>query len=179
MKARYSKIKYQLSNNMKILFVGTNPHPGSYRRMVPFSNNKMFWYLLSESGLLPFSRAYLQDDANLKKIYTDEFIDVYHLGLINLIYRPTKTVAVLKQSEAGAGSKRVLSAILRYQPPVVCFISKKSYQLFTGSPHCIYGWHPDIGKSKVFVMHSPIHGFASIRIKELKEVGIMAGLLKN
>ena len=30
----------------RILFVGINPHFGSFDRGVPFSNNKMFWYLL-------------------------------------------------------------------------------------------------------------------------------------
>lgn len=35
----------------KILFVGINPHFGSYARGVPFSNNKSFWYLLSEAGV--------------------------------------------------------------------------------------------------------------------------------
>jgi double-stranded uracil-DNA glycosylase len=32
----------------EILFVGINPHPGSFNRRVPFSNNKLFWYLLVE-----------------------------------------------------------------------------------------------------------------------------------
>ena len=45
-------IAYKISKNAKILFVGINPHPGSYRRGVPFSNNKMFWYLLNRAGLL-------------------------------------------------------------------------------------------------------------------------------
>ena len=45
-------IAYKTSKNAKILFVGINPHPGSYRRGVPFSNNKMFWYLLNRAGLL-------------------------------------------------------------------------------------------------------------------------------
>ena len=42
-------IRYRYKN-AKILFVGINPHPGSFRRGVPFSNNKMFWYLLSDAG---------------------------------------------------------------------------------------------------------------------------------
>jgi hypothetical protein len=34
----------------KILFVGINPHPGSFRRGVPFSNNKMFWICFLTQG---------------------------------------------------------------------------------------------------------------------------------
>jgi hypothetical protein len=63
-----------------------------------------------------------------------------------------------------------LLLIKEYHPTVVCFIGKGTYQLFTQKPHCQYGWQSSIGQSKIFVMHSPIHGFASIRIKELKEV---------
>ncbi len=40
-------IRYKLSTGVKILFIGINPHYGSFRRRVPFSNNKMFWYLLN------------------------------------------------------------------------------------------------------------------------------------
>ena len=49
-------IDYKTSKSAKVLFVGINPHPGSYRRGVPFSNNKMFWYLLNRAGLLPGRR---------------------------------------------------------------------------------------------------------------------------
>ena len=37
--------------NPEILFVGIPSTPGSFNRSVPFSNNKMFWYLLSDAGL--------------------------------------------------------------------------------------------------------------------------------
>lgn len=37
-------IQYQYLHS-QLLFVGINPHEGSFNRGVPFSNNKMFWYL--------------------------------------------------------------------------------------------------------------------------------------
>ena len=55
-------IAYKTSKNARVLFVGINPHPGSYRRGVPFSNNKMFWYLLNRSGLLEEAESDLKDD---------------------------------------------------------------------------------------------------------------------
>lgn len=167
---RYTKIKYQVSRNSKILFVGTNPSPGSYRRQVPFSSNKSFWYLLHDAGLLPEGRHELQDDEKLKKIFIEKFTKIYHMGLINLVFRPTKTVSEIKREEAIPGNLRVVSIIEYYHPLVVCFVGKGTYQLFTQTSHCKYGWQKAIGSSKVFVMHSPIHGFASIRIKELKEI---------
>ncbi len=62
-------IAYKVSKNAKILFVGINPHPGSYRRGVPFSNNKMFWYLLNRAGLLDEVESDLKSDVSLTKAY--------------------------------------------------------------------------------------------------------------
>ena len=54
-------IRY-IYRNSQILFVGINPHPGSFNRGVPFSNNKLFWYLLSEAGVTDEKRDELRDD---------------------------------------------------------------------------------------------------------------------
>ena len=64
-------IEYKISENARILFVGINPHPGSYRRGVPFSNNKMFWYLLNRAGLLQEAESDLKNDQLLKGIYDE------------------------------------------------------------------------------------------------------------
>ena len=63
-----------------LLFVGINPHPGSFSRGVPFSNNKLFWYLLSEAGLIKEKRDELRDDKTLGQIYKEKFNAVYGLG---------------------------------------------------------------------------------------------------
>lgn len=162
-------VKYQLSRDLNILFVGINPHPGSAERGVPFSNNKMFWYLLSDAGLLPESRQELRDDSVLKKLYTNRFAKKYHLGLINLIDRPTRTVTQLKKAEADPGCERLLAVIKRYNPRVVCFVGKFTYCLFSRVSTCSYGWQPASGVSKLYVMHAPHHGLASVRVRELRE----------
>ena len=76
----------------KILFVGINPHFGSFRRGVPFSNNKLFWYLLSEAGLIKEKRDELRDDKTLGQIYREKFNAVYGLGFVNIIDRPTRDI---------------------------------------------------------------------------------------
>ncbi len=173
---RYSRIKYQYSPDIKILFVGTNPSLGSYYRKVPFSSNKSFWYLLHEAGLIPEDRSTLRNDKRLKEMFLTKFSKHYKLGLINLVYRPTKTISEIKQTEAIPGNRRILALIHKYHPPVVCFIGKGTYQLFTQTSHDTYGWQPSIDHSKIFVMHSPIHGFSSIRVNELKKVAKMSKL---
>ena len=76
----------------------------------------------------------------------------------------------MKKGEENAGVERARSAILTYQPKVVCFIGKVTYNKFRGSRDCDYGWHESIGASRVYVMHFPIRGPAAIRIWELEEL---------
>lgn len=163
-------IKKQIGYGLKILFVGINPHPGSYRRGVPFSNNKMFWYLLSDAGLLDESRDELKDDVMLKHLYEHAFKSKYKYGLINLVDTPSKTVAELNKAEIIPGRKRILHAIKKYKPRVVCFVGKINYRLFSGISDVEYGWQPDIAQSKIYVAHAPHRGWASVRVKEFQEV---------
>jgi TDG/mug DNA glycosylase family protein len=76
-------IEYTTSKNARILFIGINPHPGSYRLGVPFSNNKIFWYLLSRAGLLQETVDDLKEDRILKQLYDDRFHSKYRLNFVN------------------------------------------------------------------------------------------------
>jgi TDG/mug DNA glycosylase family protein len=168
-------IAYKTSKNAKILFVGINPHPGSYRRGVPFSNNKMFWYLLNRAGLLNEIESDLKSDESLKRIYDTKFLPKYALNFVNLVDRPTTDVTKLTRGEEQAGIKRALDAIRTYKPKVVCFIGKIALNKFLGSRACDYGWQKDIENARVYLMHFPIRGPASIRVKELREVNRASG----
>jgi TDG/mug DNA glycosylase family protein len=168
-------IAYKTSKNAKILFVGINPHPGSYRRGVPFSNNKMFWYLLNRAGLLDEVESDLKSDESLKRIYDTKFLPKYALNFVNLVDRPTIDVTKLTRGEEQAGIKRALDAIRTYRPKVVCFIGKIAFNKFQGSRACDYGWQKDIENARVYLMHFPIRGPASIRVKELREVKRASG----
>jgi TDG/mug DNA glycosylase family protein len=154
----------------EILFVGINPHFGSFNRGVPFSNNKLFWYLLSEAGILEEKREELRNDETLKRIYKEKFNAVYGLGLVNIINRPTKDVTKLNKGEELPGRKKISRIIKAEMPKVVCFIGKVTYEKYTGLKDFSFGWQDTIGKSKVFVMHFPLRGEAIIRIRELREV---------
>jgi TDG/mug DNA glycosylase family protein len=155
---------------MKILFVGINPSPGTYRRRIPFSNNKIFWYHLSDAGLIAEPREQLKDDKILRKFYHSTFNKKYHYGLINLIDRPSQSISQLRAGEEIPGKKRLLSVIKKYHPHVVCFVGKATYEKFIGKKIKKYGWQPKIGNSKIYVMHSPLHSLATTRIRELKKL---------
>jgi TDG/mug DNA glycosylase family protein len=163
-------IAYKTSKHAKVLFVGINPHPGSYRRGVPFSNNKMFWYLLNLSGLLEEAESDLKDDRLLKRIYDKKFLPTYGLNFLNLVDRPTVDVTQLKCGEERAGVRRALKIIRSCKPRVVCFIGKIAFNKFYGNRKCDWGWQAGINDSKVYLMHFPIRGPAQVRVKELQEV---------
>jgi TDG/mug DNA glycosylase family protein len=154
----------------KILFVGINPHPGSFNRRVPFSNNKLFWYLLSKAGLVEESRDELRKDEILQQIYKEKFNSIYGLGFVNIIDRPTRDITGIKKGEELPGCRKIVRIIKNETPNVVCFIGKVAYEKYTGAKHFSFGWQHPIGESKVFVMHFPLRGEAAIRIRELREI---------
>ena len=162
-------IRYRTKKST-ILFAGINPHPGSFERGVPFSNNKLFWYLLSRAGLIDETIEDLRDDEKLQKVYKEKFNQVYGLGLINIIDRPTRDVTFLENGEELPGRKKIESIIKTQKPSVVCFIGKIAYEKYVGSKKFDFGWQRDIYTSKVFVMHFPLRGEAMVRIRELKAV---------
>jgi TDG/mug DNA glycosylase family protein len=168
-------IAYKVSKNARILFVGINPHPGSYRRGVPFSNNKMFWYLLARAGVLDEVENDLKSDESLKHIYDKKFVPKYALNFVNLVDRPTRDVTELKKGEEQAGIKRAYQTIRTHKPKVVCFIGKITLNIFRDSRACDYGWQENIGNSRVYLMHFPIRGLASVRLRELSEVKLASG----
>jgi double-stranded uracil-DNA glycosylase len=163
-------IRDQIGYGLRILFIGINPHPGSDRRGVPFSNNKMFWYLLQAAGLLIESRDQLRDDRILKRLYLHDFKKVYRFGAFNIIKRPTRAATQLQRAEAAPGRIRLHQVISRYQPAVVCFVGKTPYRFFIECNQVEYGWQPSIESSRIYVMHTPLHGPAQVRIQELKEI---------
>jgi double-stranded uracil-DNA glycosylase len=163
-------IAYKISKNARILFVGINPHPGSYRRGVPFSNNKMFWYLLNRAGLLQEAERDLRNDQLLKAMYDKKFLPKYRLNFVNLVDRPTIDVTKLKKGEEEAGINRALRIIRRCKPRVVCFIGKIAFNKFYRTGKCDWGWQAKIYDAKVYLMHFPIRGPGAIRVQELKEV---------
>lgn len=163
-------VEYKVTRQAKILFVGINPHPGSDRRGVPFSNNKMFWYLLNRAGLLNESESDLKNDAALKRIYDRKFAKEYGLNFVNLVDRPTVDVTTIARGEEQAGVRRALKIIRRHRPKVACFIGKVTLQKFHGRPDCDFGWQPSIENTRIYLMHFPIRGRASVRVKELREI---------
>ena len=154
----------------RLLFVGINPHPGSFARGVPFSNNKSFWYHLSAAGLIDESRDELCDDESLRSVYATKFNVVYGLGLVNLVDRPTRGISDLRNGEERPGRDRLARIIQCERPRVVCFVGRATYEKYVGRNDFSFGWQDQSGWSRLFVMHTPLHGRAAVRIRELRAV---------
>jgi TDG/mug DNA glycosylase family protein len=150
--------------------VGINPHFGSFDRGVPFSNNKMFWYLLSDAGILMEKRTELRNDEDLKRVYKEKFNRIYGLGFVNIIIRPTRDITKLKKDEELPGRRRISRIIRTENPPVVCFIGKVAYEKYIGTKDFRFGWQEPINNSRIFVMHFPLRGEAIVRTRELRDV---------
>ena len=71
----------------------------------------MFWYLLSQAGLIAEKREELRNDEMLKRIYQEKFNAVYGLGLVNIFDRPTRDVTQLTKGEELPGRERIFRII--------------------------------------------------------------------
>ncbi len=168
-------IRYLVPRNAKILFVGINPHYGSYARGVPFSNNKTFWYNLAKSGIIKESIEKLKSDKSLKSFYYKSF-ESYSLGFTNLVDRPSHDVSQLKKGEETQGIERLIREVKEKKPKVVCFVGRVTYTKFSRKKKFSFGLQRErFFGSLIFVARFPIRGPSGIRISELKRLKKIAG----
>ncbi|MGH7141575.1 MAG: hypothetical protein ACREGH_03010 [Minisyncoccia bacterium] len=106
----------------------------------------------------------------MRKIYKEKFNQVYGLGFINIIDRPTRDITGIKKNEELPGRKKIFRIIQKEKPKVVCFIGKVAYEKYVGSKDFTFGWQKEIAASRVFVMHFPLRGEAIIRVRELQKI---------
>lgn len=130
----------------------------------------MFWYLLNRAGLLQEEEGDLKSDRLLKAIYDKKFLPEYRLNFVNLVDRPTVDVTMLNRGEEELGIRRALKIIRSCKPRVVCFIGKIAFNTFYRTRKCDWGWQTEIEDTPVYLMHFPIRGPASVRVKELQEL---------
>jgi TDG/mug DNA glycosylase family protein len=165
----WDRIKYNIPDRPDILFVGINPHPGSYSRGVPFSNNKNFWYNLSRSGLIDIEIDQLRQDEKLRVFYTNVFSKTY--GFMNIINRPTENTTMLRKDEEKKGIIRIKNMIRKKKPLIVCFVGKITFSKFSGQKKFHLGLNDTmIYESIVYIASFPIRGPNILRIRELTEI---------
>lgn len=91
-------------------FVGSNPSPKSFQTNSYYAHStNQFWRLLFDAGFTPI----LLNDATISQL------QFYHIGLIDLSERSTKSTSELRRSELIEGIKRILTLIITFQPKCI------------------------------------------------------------
>ena len=110
-----------VNEDLKVLFVGTNPGVKSARIGHYFAGtSNMFWRLLYESSLTE------------EKLTTDldyKILD-YGYGLTDVVKRPTRSTTELRKVDGHGARKRLDEVIKEYEPKIVSFVGKTGYRYY-------------------------------------------------
>lgn len=133
--------------NLELLFVGINP--GMYTALVGFHFAKpgnRFWKALYDSGFTP---TLLKPSESLK-------LFSYHIGIINLVDRPTLLASELSKEELRLGAVQLRKKILKFKPSVIAILGIGSYRIAFQKPHAHIGLQSEsLENTQVWVLPNP------------------------
>ena len=137
-----------LANGLKVVFCGTAPGNVSAMAGAYYANNSnKFWEMLHKMGLTQEK----MEAKNFQKVLAEG------IGLTDMAKEQFGVDKQLKKADFN--SEVFIEKILKYQPQVLCFTSKKAAQSYYGlnsSSDIHYGRQAGtIGKTVVFVLPSP------------------------
>ncbi len=135
-----------LKPKLKLIFIGINP--GSYSAEVGHyyaRPGNLFWWALSNSGLIPKTLG-PENDAELLK---------YGIGLTDVVKRPTNSSGDLRQDEFDEGAKRTVAVLEEFKPKVACFVGLLGATAFTGQHAQPGPLREKIGRTRLFALPSP------------------------
>jgi len=135
-----------LRPNLKLVFIGINP--GFYSAQVGhyFARpGNLFWWALSNSGLIPHALGPEQDRDLL----------LYDIGLTDVVKRPTHSSGELRQNEFDAGAKMLSQTLELYKPRVACFVGLLGATAFVGRHIKPGPLTEQVGGTKLFAVPSP------------------------
>ena len=134
-----------LRNGLDLVFVGINPGTKSAATGRHYAGpGNHFWPLLFESGLISEPLTY-RDDARVLE---------WNIGLTNMVARSSPSLTDLTLAELRAGAKTLRGKLATCRPRIVCFNSKRIYEVFAGHA-CEFGSQPErIDGTRVYVMPS-------------------------
>jgi TDG/mug DNA glycosylase family protein len=140
------RLRDRIRPGVRVLFVGINPGVRSAltgHHFAGFSNR--FWKLLFQSGLVPESVTYLDDNR----------LPEWGYGITNVVARATRGIDELRPEEYAAGRVRLRAKVHRYKPEIVAFIGVTVYRAMfpdVKGPVTMGLQQQRIGESRVFVL---------------------------
>ncbi len=135
-----------LAPGLKLLIIGINP--GYYSAQVGHyyaRPGNLFWWALSNSGLVPYVLG-PEQDADLLK---------FGIGLTDVVKRPTHSSGELRQQEFDEGVQRTVLLVEEYKPKVACFIGLLGATAFLGRGIKPGPIEEKIGTTRLFAIPSP------------------------
>lgn len=141
--AHLSHLPDAISSDLLILFIGLNPGIQTARTGHAYAHpTNLFWRLLFSSGITPRLVSPTEDRS---------MPALYHLGLTNIVARPSRNGAELSKVEMDAGVEILEEKVRTYRPEVVCVVGKSIWESLWRVRHgrgikkeeFRYGWQDD------------------------------------
>lgn len=102
--------------DLLVMFVGLNPGVETARQQHAYAHpTNMFWRLLASSGTTP-RLCSPSEDRSMPRLY--------HLGLTNIVSRPSRNGAELSKAEMDAGVSILEEKARRWRPEAMCIVGK-------------------------------------------------------
>lgn len=158
-----------IAPGLAVLFCGFNPSVYAALRGHYYARpGNRFYLLLHRAGLTP--RCYTPDE--------DHTLLDLGIGITDLCPIPTPGVADVPKAVAEAGRAALTAKIERYQPAIICFNGRATYERYFGRAPRGWGVQSDrIGTSRVFVVPSTsgrANAVSTVREAAFIALGVLA-----
>ena len=136
-----------IDDGLRVLFCGINPGLMSAAKGQHFARpGNRFWPALHLSGFTP------------RQLRPDEQAELltYHLGITNVVDRPSARADELTRAEYIAGGENLVAKVLRYQPEWLAVVGVTAYRDAFGERTAQMGKQDRmIGDTRVWILPNP------------------------
>jgi len=132
---------------LRVLFVGINPSLRSAEVGHHFARpGNRFWPALHAAGYTP----------RLLTPEEDGLLPSFGVGVVNIVWRPTRAAAELPVAELRAGAVELEATVRAWAPRLVAVVGVVAYRTAFGRPHANIGLREErVGDRPVWVLPNP------------------------
>jgi TDG/mug DNA glycosylase family protein len=149
---RYGQLPDHIQPDLLVLFVGINPGLRSAQTGHHFAGrSNRFWKLLHESKLVSEPLTYREDQR----------LPEWHLGLTNIISRPSAGIELLDPLEYRQGVASLKRKIRRYRPHIVALLGVTIFRMLflpkerSKGPLDLGATSRELAGSRIFLLPNP------------------------
>ena len=132
---------------LSVLFVGITPSPRSAEVGHHFARpGNRFWPALHAAGFTP----------QVLTPEEDGLLPSFGVGVVNIVWRPTRAAAELTVAELRAGGVELEATVRAWAPRLVAFVGVVAYRAAFGRPHAKLGLQDElVGGRPAWVLPNP------------------------